>query len=176
MSSVTSLSSEGSTFDTVSASANSATTTGDDSFGDAGGDTGSSESSCDSVDSSSDGTSCSSDSVECCAGQRKRCNTGKGDTGKQNSTTHKEDTTTGSDAGDVPSADDKYGAVGVEFETRFAYSRPCGDCVRAMQAVGIGRVFYSDRNGDVVVERVDDMVGSLSSGRRALSRSKASVA
>lgn len=36
-------------------------------------------------------------------------------------------------------------------------SRPCKDCIEELQRIGIRKVYYSDDNGDIVYEFVEDM-------------------
>ena len=39
-------------------------------------------------------------------------------------------------------------------------SRPCADCLETMKMFGIRRVYYSLDNGEIVYEKVSDMIST----------------
>lgn len=48
--------------------------------------------------------------------------------------------------------------IRVNSKGELCSSRPCYNCLDMMKAVGIKRVYYSDDNGNIVVETVKDMI------------------
>lgn len=47
-------------------------------------------------------------------------------------------------------------------------SKPCYDCIKAMRKCGIKKVYYSDDNGNIVMERVNRIENRMSTGFRNL--------
>lgn len=44
-----------------------------------------------------------------------------------------------------------------KFGTELKNSRPCNHCIKKLIKLGISKVYYSNENGDVVYEYLDDM-------------------
>lgn len=52
-------------------------------------------------------------------------------------------------------------------------SRPCNDCIEKMEKIGIRKVYYSNSDGEIVYEFLDDMAKiHISSGRKNLKQLK----
>lgn len=50
-------------------------------------------------------------------------------------------------------------------------SRPCENCIQIMKTLGIEKIYYSDGEGNIIVEKVKYMSpGYVSSGRKFLDR------
>jgi len=50
-------------------------------------------------------------------------------------------------------------------------SRPCDDCIRRLQLLGVNRIYYSSDKGDVVREKLSEMrLGHVSSGKMHMIR------
>lgn len=47
-------------------------------------------------------------------------------------------------------------------------SKPCHDCINAMRKCGIKKVYYSDNDGNIVMERVNSIENRQSTGFRNL--------
>lgn len=47
--------------------------------------------------------------------------------------------------------------IRINAENDLLNSRPCQDCLRALRKMGVDRVFYSNTDGDIVMEKVCDM-------------------
>jgi hypothetical protein len=45
-------------------------------------------------------------------------------------------------------------------------SKPCFDCINTMKKCGIRKVYYSDTNGEIVMERVSQIENRKSNGYR----------
>lgn len=45
-------------------------------------------------------------------------------------------------------------------------SKPCTDCIKMMKTYGIYKIFYSNEKGDIVYEKVNNMISRPSSGRK----------
>jgi deoxycytidylate deaminase len=48
--------------------------------------------------------------------------------------------------------------IRINRSSKLRNSRPCQDCIDEMKRIGIRKVYYSDDNGEIVYEFVDDMV------------------
>ena len=46
-------------------------------------------------------------------------------------------------------------------------SKPCLSCLEKIRKYGIKKIYYSDANGDIVNEKIDDIKTSISSGHIA---------
>jgi deoxycytidylate deaminase len=59
--------------------------------------------------------------------------------------------------------------IRVTKSNKLANSRPCKSCFNALKSYGISRIFYSNKEGEIVYENVDEMkVEHTSSGFRYL--------
>ena len=58
--------------------------------------------------------------------------------------------------------------IRIGAENKLLNSRPCRECVRALQKMGVDRVFYSDAAGNVVMEKVSTMTADHLSHHQAL--------
>ena len=51
------------------------------------------------------------------------------------------------------------------YKGKYAESKCCHDCINILKKVGIRRVYYSTKNGNIVCEKVINMSNKHSSGR-----------
>ena len=52
------------------------------------------------------------------------------------------------------------------YKGKLANSKCCADCINIMKMVGIRKVYYSDKEGNIICEKVNNMSNEKSRGRK----------
>ena len=52
------------------------------------------------------------------------------------------------------------------YKGKLANSKCCEDCINIMKKVGIRKVYYSDKEGNIICEKVNNMSNEKSRGRK----------